>query len=191
MAKSAKPRKKYKPKYSVIGKTGNIGMNTMLANKLAILATSNQPLDQPTIEDAVLPLRTFMEKLKDGTATEQIFYDACCYHYRYITLLDVLRRTPIKADENVEMLVRIENSIKYEIAVDETINIFTEISDRSHRTGKWIATGDEIRHMEKTEENMRATLNLISWQHYIQALKESEKVLDDEHHKMQKRKVTA
>ena len=112
MPKAGKPRKKYKPKRTLVG---NIRGG---ANILAKLSVSNEPLDELTIQKTLLPFKQFIEKLKTGEANSQIFYNACAFHYQYITILEVISRSKINADAETEMLARLQNSVRKDTAIN-------------------------------------------------------------------------
>ena len=76
------------------------------------------------------------------------------------------------------MMVRLELSIKLETATDVTPDILTAIGERNIARNKWIATGDELKHLESAIESFYETMQLASWQHYVAAVKQSEPILD-------------
>lgn len=172
MANNKKPRKKYHPRRSLL--QGTRGK----APILAMLATSNEQIDTATIDSVIAPFQKLVDCLKDGTTDDQIFYDACAAHYLHVALIEVLRHTKIKADEETDMMVRLELSIKLETATDVTPDILTAIGERNRARNKWIATGDELKHLESAIESFYETMQLASWQHYVAAVKESEPILD-------------
>lgn len=182
MPKAGKPRKKYKPKRTLVG---NIRGG---ANILAKLSVSNEPLDELTIKKTLLPFKQFIEKLKTGEADSQIFYNACAFHYQYITILEVISRSKINADAETEMLARLQNSVRKDTAINVTIGVFSDISQRYFKTEKWVGKGDEIKHLENIAHDMEEVLRVISWHHFMTAFKESEHVLDSEMYRSRKTK---
>lgn len=80
-------------------------------NNFAIMAVSNKPLDDGLIQQITAAYQIFVENLKAGTATDQMFYQACENHYLYINFCEVLLAASVNADLNVELLFKTELSI--------------------------------------------------------------------------------
>lgn len=155
-------------------------------HKFARAAVSNEPLEPDLIAEIITPYRDFIEQLKAGTATTAVFYGACENHYLYIAFLEVLRHAKIRAAAETETLFKLDLSINLDTAIDHTTEVFEAIAARYNQRGKWIASGEEIKHLEQTLTNFENTLNLASWQHYIAAVKESEPILQAEAHRQRK-----
>ncbi|HGO9030830.1 TPA: hypothetical protein ACLBFU_001437 [Neisseria meningitidis] len=177
MATNKKPRKKYRPHRLLLSGYGD------RAVEFAAKAASNEPLGAANIAAITRPMVRFIVKLKAGEAEHTDFYSSCAAHYLYAGLLAVLKKTPIKADAETELKARLEFDILYEIAADKTPDLLGGMKMRAESRGRWLATGDELKHLDDTLENFRAVLGIASWQHYIQAFKETEPVLNAEIHK--------
>lgn len=156
-------------------------------NNFAMMSVSNKPLDDGLIQQITAAYQTFIDNLKAGTATDQMFYQACENHYLYINFCEVLLAARVNADLNVELLFKTELSINKDTAIYQTTDVFEAIAERKKTRNKWIATGDEIKHLEQSVANYRQILSLASWQHYIAAAKQAEPKLQAEIHRNQKR----
>lgn len=86
------------------------------------------------------------------------------------------------------MLARLQNSVRKDTAINVTIGVFSDISQRYFKTEKWVGKGDEIKHLENIAHDMEEVLRVISWHHFMTAFKESEHVLDSEMYRSRKTK---
>lgn len=143
-------------------------------HNFALMAVSNKPLDDELIQQITAAYQTFIDHLKSGNATDQMFYQACENLYLYVNFCEVLLAARVNADLNVELLFKTELSINKDTAINQTTAIFEAIAERKKERNKWIATGDEIKHLEQSVANYRQILSLASWQHYIAAAKQAE-----------------
>lgn len=175
---------KYVKNYSLLQDKGRQRIDP---NTFAIMAVSNNPLDSGLIQQLTAVYQAFINNLKTGQATDQMFYQACENLYLYVNFCEVLLATQVNADFEVELLFKTELSINKDTAINQTTAIFEAIAERKKERNKWIATGDEIKHLEQSIANYRKILSLASWQHYIAAAKQAEPKLQAEIHRNQKR----
>lgn len=187
MATNKRPRKKYcKKRLYLIDTARQSHVNPI---QLVAHATSNRPLSEETINAVLTGYTNFLDLVKSGKATGQMFFQMCECHYLYVALLEVMKRAKVNfdnADDHMQFKLRL--SILLDIAIDSTTDVLEGIASREKKTNKFILTGDEIKHIEQSISDFKWLLKIASWQHYIAALKESEPILNQEAHRQRKRK---
>ena len=152
MAANKRPRKKYSPKRNPLAAC-------RYAHFVPKLAVSNEPLKDEEIAGISAPYFAFIEALKAGTATVNMFYAA----------------------------FRIGLALQVEDASGKVAETIDTIGKRYTERGKFIATGDELRLLQQTADRFKAALEMAAWKHYVRAIKESEPILDAEAHRKRKK----
>lgn len=129
MAANKRPRKKYSPKRNPLAAC-------RYAHFVPKLAVSNEPLKDEEITGISAPYFAFIEALKAGTATVNMFYAACSTHYLYFALLKVFQADTFNADEDTEAALEMAAWKHYVRAIKESEPILDAEAHRKRKKQK-------------------------------------------------------
>lgn len=183
MATNKKPRKKYQGAKTILKGSG------VPPHIIAAFAASAQPLARDEIDNALFAVPTFITNLRNGSLTELQFWNFVENQYLYIRLLEVLtEQKQFSADTATDILVKLEVRQFFDDAVDITTDITETIGARYKQRGRFIATGDELKHYDQLYQRMQSVFGLVNHSHYFEAFKRSEQVLEAAIYKSNKAK---
>ena len=183
MAANKKPRKKYSPKRSMLTGTN------LPPHILAAYATSPDNMETDEIEDIISPTPVFIHNIRAGTLTEQQFWEFIENSYLYIRLLEVMtEQKQLSSNPATDIMAKLEIRQFLDEALENTAGITETISHRYKQRGRFIATGEELKHYDQLLARMRALFATVNRAHYFEAYKRAEAVLETEVYRANKAK---
>lgn len=185
-----KPRKRYNPrKHSAYAGTG------IPAYILVKAATSKAAIQPDEIDSITAPYTDAIEAIRTGQCTENAFWHLVENHYLYIHLLNVLTNVGRYSDNpDTDMMARLEINMACGEALNKTTETIDAVGKRKKQHGRFIATGDELKHLIESRDKFKAMLGIANYSHYIAAFKNSEPVIAGilhRHNKNRKQKAAA
>lgn len=186
MAKNRKPRKKYHKRRGLLTGTN------LPPHMLAAYAASPDGMETGEIEDIIRAVPTFINNIRAGTLTEQQFWEFIENSYLYIRLLEVMtEQKKFSENDEIDIMAKLEFQHLLNDALDNTARITDDIGQRYKQRGRFVATGEELKHYDQLLDRMRHVFALVNRAHYFEAFKRSEKVIEPEVYRSNKAKRIA